>query len=253
MKFVWIEGGCFQMGCVSGSDECDDDEFPVHEVCVDGFYMGKYEVTNAQYRQWKREHDSGDWKDHSLNNDEQPVVRVSWEEAVEFAQWLTDQSGGKYTFRLPTEAEWEYAARAGATTARFWGDDPDEACAYANVADQTAQQQWEDWTIHDCDDGFAVSAPVGSFRPNQFELYDMLGNVWEWCADTYHDSYADAPVDGSFRGSLDDEKAKVVRGGSWKFGPPGVRCAYRDWIHPGIWLDFLGFRVVVGSAPRTLE
>ena len=267
MEFVWIESGCFQMGQTEaekqqliadvGQEKYDkyyDDEVPVHEVCVDGLYMGKYEVTNAQYRQWKREHDSGDYQDHSLNNDAQPAVEVSWEEAVEFADWLTEQSDGNAAFRLPTEAEWEYAARAGTTTARFWGDDPDKACAYANVHDDTSDQAFDwDWSPHDCDDGYAVSAPVGSFRPNAFGLYDMLGNVWEWCADTYHDSYADAPADGSFRGSLGDEKTKVLRGGSWLFYPRSVRSAFRGRGDPGGWDVDFGFRVVVGSAPRTLE
>ena len=246
MEFVWIESGCFQMGSPDSEAGRNDDEGPVHEVCVDGFYMGKYEVTNAQYRQFKREHDSGDYQGHSLNNDDQPAVEVSWEDAREFADWLTEQSDGNAAFRLPTEAEWEYAARAGTPTARFWGDDPDAACAYANVADQTAQQQWEDWTIHDCDDGYAVSAPVGSFRPNAFGLYDMLGNVWEWCADTYHGSYADAPADGSFRGNLDDEKAKLLRGGSWFDFPPLVRSANRDRFSPGLRASDVGVRLVRG-------
>jgi formylglycine-generating enzyme required for sulfatase activity len=254
MEFVWIESGCFQMGSPDSEAGRNDDEGPVHEVCVDGFYMGKYEVTNAQYRQWKREHDSTDYKGHSLNADEQPAVLVSWEDAREFADWLTDQSGGQAAFRLPTEAEWEYAARAGTTTARFWGDDPDKACAYANVHDDTSDQAFDwAWSPHDCDDGYAVSAPVGSFRPNAFGLYDMLGNVWEWCADSYVASYAGAPADGSARGNLDDEKAKILRGGSWVDSADNCRAACRPASEPGSRSSNGGFRVVLSASARTLK
>jgi len=251
MEFVRIPGGCFQMGSPESEEGRYSDEGPVHEVCLDGFYMGKYEVTNAQYRRWKRNHDSGEFKGYSLNSDSQPVVSVSWEDAQAFVEWLTQQHDGKYTFRLPSEAEWEYAARAGTTTSRFWGDNPDDACRYANVYDQTSKKAFDfDWTAHDCNDGYAVTAPVGAFRPNAFGLYDMLGNVYEWTEDLYVDDiYArrsdEAPVSNPI--SQSGGSNRVLRGGGWGGDPRGVRCALRGGRTPSDRFGLIGFRVVVSS------
>ena len=263
MEFVWIEGGCFQMGQaaaektellkeVSAEDYKNwfERELPQHRVCVDGFWMGKYEVTNAQYRKFEADHDSGEYEKHSLNGDNQPVVMVRWEEAQAFMKWLTEQNkknpplplpGGE--FRLPTEAEWEYAARAGTTTARFWGDNPDDACQYANVHDETSQAAFEwDWKPHNCNDKYAVAAPVGQFRPNKFGLYDMLGNVWEWCADWYG-PYSKEAVNNP-KGP-DSGQSRLLRGGSWSDLPPSVRCASRNDQAIDHRYDLLGLRVVV--------
>lgn len=244
MEFVWVPGGCFQMGSYDG----EADEKPVHEVCVDGYWMGKYEVTNAQYRKFKSGHDSGKYEGVSLNGGNQPVVYVSCEDAQAFVTWLNQRGAGSGTFRLPTEAEWEYAARGGTTTSRFWGDDPDQACGYANISDRTAKRQWPGWTITGCDDGFAATAPVGSFRPNAFGLYDMLGNVWEWTEDIYGDkAYGslgrDNPIytgGGSYR---------VTRGGSWADAPAHVRCAFRGNRESGGRGSGLGFRLVRTAVP----
>ncbi|MEJ2201852.1 MAG: SUMF1/EgtB/PvdO family nonheme iron enzyme, partial [Desulfuromonadaceae bacterium] len=165
LEFVWVPGGCFSMG---QSDQEKQriireegevlyrkyyaDEAPTHKVCVDGFWMGRYEVTNAQFRAYQPRHDSGSYKGLSLNGEKLPVVQVSWEQARGFADWLTEQSGGQYRFRLPTEAEWEYACRAGTSWERFWGNESDSACKFANVYDRVARR--EDpcpWQHHDCD------------------------------------------------------------------------------------------------------
>ncbi|MGE4297055.1 MAG: SUMF1/EgtB/PvdO family nonheme iron enzyme [Desulfovibrionaceae bacterium] len=241
MEFVWVPGGCFRMGSPASEKDRDNDEGPVHDVCVDGFWMGKYEVTNAQYRAFKSGHDSKMFNGHSLNGQDQPVVSVSWEDATAYAAWLSGKGNGR--FRLPTEAEWEYAARAGTESARYWGDDPGQACGYANVADRTAKRQWSGWTMHDCDDGYAVTAPVDRFRPNAFGLYDMLGNVWEWCQDWYGDGYyASSPRSnptGAGGGS-----DRVLRGGSWANGPGYVRSANRSRGTPSDAYDGLGFRLL---------
>jgi sulfatase modifying factor 1 len=239
MEFISIKGGCYQMGDSSGGG--DPSERPVHEVCVTNFSIGKFEVTNAQYRKFKPQHDSGSPQKSSLNDDNQPVVNVSWEDAVMFAEWLSRKSG--QTFRLPTETEWEYAARAGSSKSRFWGNNPEEACTYANVADRTAKKQRGKWTTFTCDDGYAVAAPVGSFKPNGYGLHDVLGNVWEWCQDTYNsEAYTKLPKDNPvYEGS---GEYRSMRGGGWSNGPRGTLSAHRVGLSPDFGHHALGFRLV---------
>lgn len=179
-----------------------------------------------------------------------PVINVSFDDARAYAQWLSKKSDTSY--RLLSEAEWEYAARAGTSTARFWGDDPAQACRHANVADETARRQWpqfvtaffteQRWSFHNCPDGHALTAPAGSYRANVFGLSDMIGNVWEWVEDCYHADYRNAP-DGA--GAVMDEKCEmhVARGGSWYEDPAGARAAYRVRYGPGLRYGLLGFRL----------
>ncbi len=245
MEFVWVPAGCFQMGSPSSESGRDDDEGPVHRVCVDGFWIGKYEVTNAEYRKFKSGYDSGSFKGNSLNGAKQPVVNVSWNDAVAFAKWLSRKAGRK--FRLPTEAEWEYACRAGTTTARFWGDGEVSACSFANVNDRTSKKKNNfSWPSFDCDDGYAVTAPVGSFRANAFGLYDMLGNVWEWCSDWYGENYYDNSPTQNPQGSGSGSN-RVFRGGSWFISPRRVRSASRGRCGPGFRYNRLGFRLVASG------
>ena len=244
MEFVWVPGRCYKMGSPSAESGRSDDEGPVHEVCVDGFWMGRYEVMNGQYRMYHSNHDSGDYKGHDLNGRDQPVVSVSWEDARAYADWLTGRNRGGYTFRLPMEAEWEYACRAGTRTAQFWGESPDDACRHANVLDRTSRRVFIfDWTHHNCDDGYAVTAPVGSFQPNRFGLCDMLGNVSEWCEDIYNgDAYGkhqrNNPI---YTGGGSD---RVIRGGNWDSWPSSVRCASRGRKSPDHRFYLLGFRLL---------
>ena len=235
MVFVKIPGGCFQMGSTSG----ESNEKPVHKECVDDFWMGQYEVTNAQYRKFKSDHSSKEYEGHALDGATQPVVYVSWDDAKTFSEWLSRQGNG--TFHLPTEAEWEYAARAGTKTKRYWGDGEREACQYANVFNPSTKQAfgWS-WGAFPCEDGFKVTSPVGKFRANKFGLYDMMGNVWEWtCSDWggYGDgkkNHAKCSSGGSYR---------VSRGGSWDNKPANVRSANRNRYDPGGRSSYLGFRV----------
>ena len=239
MEFVPVPGGCFRMGDTFGDGQ--GDEKPGHEVCVNGFSMGKYEVTNAQYRKFKQGHNSGAYEGNSLNNDSQPVSNVSWYDAVEYAQWLSKMSGR--TYRLPSEAEWEYAARGGVNGRNFWDDDPRGACRYANGADLTAKSQWPAWTTTNCDDGFRVAAPVGSFKANAFGLHDMMGNAWEWTNDWYDaEYYFNSPKDnphGPSSGSL-----RIPRGGGWGNASECVRVSDRNGFAPDFRILFLGFRLV---------
>ena len=255
MEFVWIPAGCFQMGQTNAEKRqliqeigeenyknyCES-ELPRHEVCVDGFWMGKYEVTNVQFRKFRSSHDSGAYEGHSLNGDDQPVVMVSWEDAKAFVDWLNRKGNGK--FSLPTEAEWEYACRGGSSSVRYWGDNSDDACRYANVHDTTSKGAFEKftWPNHSCNDGYAVTASVGRFQANDFGLYDMLGNVWEWCEDIYaSDAYSKHSRNNPIYASSGSNR--VYRGGSWLNQPARVRCAYRAGREPGDALDGLGFRL----------
>jgi len=239
MELLLVKGGCFAMGDSAGDGDLN--ERPVHEVCVSDFYLGKYEVTNGQYKQFNPQHNSGTSEGVSLDKDTMPVVYVTWDDAVAFASWLSKKTGE--TFRLPSEAEWEYAARAGSNQSRFWGNNPDEACQYANVADLTAKKERPTWTSFHCDDGYAVAAPVGRFKPNGYGFYDMLGNAWEWCQDVYNsEAYTKLPKkDPVFTGS---GEYRVMRGGGWSNGPLGIRSSHRVGLSPNFGHHSLGLRLV---------
>jgi formylglycine-generating enzyme required for sulfatase activity len=239
MEFVAVPGGCFTMGDTHGDGQ--GDEKPPHNVCLNSFNMGKYEVTNAQYRRFKPKHSSGSYEGNSLNDDNQPVTNVSWFDAVAYAQWLSTKSGR--TYRLPTEAEWEYAARAGNGGRNFWGDDPAEACRHANGADITAKRQWPDWAVTNCNDKHKVAAPVGSFRPNAYGLYDIMGNAWEWTNDWYDETYYNNSPKVNPRGP-ESGSLKVPRGGGWPNASECVRVSDRNGFPPEFYILFLGFRLV---------
>ena len=271
MEFVWVPGGCFKMGQSQterqylletlGQQTYQAyflDERPQHSVCVDGFWMGAYEVTQAEYQRYRQLSDNkaelqalncnGDLpNDTDTQNVNQPVACIHWEQAKAFLEWLIQQHKGKYTFRLPTEAEWEYAARAGTETIRYWGDSSRNACDYANVSDQSTQQKYPlDHSFHECTDGYETIAPVGQFKPNDFGLYDMLGNVWEWCEDNYNGLfYRQKEASGINPMYQTSDPTHIIRGGCWYSGPTYVRSAIRDKS------DFdnrhvnVGFRVVL--------
>jgi len=249
LEMVRIDAGTFTMGSPTTEKARNYDE-TLHQVTISrDFYMGKYEVTNAQFRAFRSGHDSLSFEGYTLNGDNQPVVYVNRDDAVAFCAWLNTQYGSLYpgmTFRLPTESEWEYACRAGTTTRRYWGEDlnEDQACSYANVSDLSTQQPWATWPVLNCSDGFVVTAPVGQFPPNRFGLHDMMGNVWEWCYD-YYGAYPPGPVvdpigkqSGSYR---------VLRGGGWWGHARNYRSAFRYYWWPSFASYYLGIRVVLAS------
>ncbi len=239
IEFVEIPAGCYQMGSTAN----DPDEQPVHEVCLQSFWLGRTEVTNGQYRRFNAKHDSTSYAGRNLNGDLQPVVNITWEDANKFARWMSGRGG--VNFRLPTEAEWEYAARGGSSTTFPWGNDANEGCRYANIGDETAKKEWPKWNVFACTDGYAETAPVGMFLPNAFGLYDMIGNVWEWVSDWYSPSYytttatkesLKGPVEGFFRSA---------RGGSWAVWPDYARTANRTGIDPDHPDLHVGFRLLM--------
>lgn len=246
MEFVWLPGGCFNMGSLDFEPGRNMDEGPVHEVCVDGFWIGRFEVTNAQYGKFDPKHMSGKVEGLSLEKPDQPAIDISWGKAKAFADWLTKQNQTQRQFRLPTEAEWEYACRAGANTAGYWGNDADQACRYANVLDEAAKSNAPDLgVVYKCNDGHAVTAPVGSFLPNAFGLYDMLGNVWEWCEDVYLERAYEKHQKMNPSLTLDDGWYRVFRGGSWAGKPEEARCSVRGHFSPTSHFNDLGFRLVL--------
>ncbi len=220
--FALIPKGCFQMGSPGSEPEREDREGPQHQVCFDQpFYLGKTEVTQAQ---WEVVMGSNPSRFKGANL---PVERVSWDDIQTFLQKLNAQTGKAY--RLPSEAEWEYAARAGSTTAYPWGN----SIGNNNANCDGCGSRWDDKT----------TAPVGSFAANAFGLHDMHGNVWEWVQDGYQSSYAGAPTDGSAwetSGSL----LRVYRGGGWYFDAGGPRSALRSNYSPSDRGSNLGFRLV---------
>ena len=178
-EMVEIPAGRFTMGSPASEHGRSSAEGPQHEVTIRRFALGKYVVTQAEYMVFAQEQ-GVEWPEPEFGQtDSHPAVYVNWEDAQLYGTWLSARTGKSY--RLPSESEWEYAARATTTTARFWGEDPDEACAYGNVSDETgkAEHGWE-WIVHNCRDGYVQNAPVGSFQANAFGLHDMLGNISEW-------------------------------------------------------------------------
>ncbi|MCP3959770.1 MAG: SUMF1/EgtB/PvdO family nonheme iron enzyme [bacterium] len=258
---IVIPAGRFTMGSPEEEEGRDDDEGPQHEVKIARFALAKHEVTREQFAVFAQETkfegsgcftwdgDKDQWKlDDQKSWDapgfEQtpgdPVTCVSWQDSQSYIEWLSVETGDQY--RLPSEAEWEYAARAGTTTSRYWGEDSESACRYANVADQITKLTFPDWTTHECQDGYTYTAPAGSLAVNNFGLYDMLGNVSEWNEDCRNGGYSGAPVDGSAWLSGNCAR-RMLRGGSWGHKPSFVRAANRMGGNTPTRNENAGFRV----------
>ncbi len=248
LEMVEISGGTFTMGTSQKEEKSYDMERPRHQVTIKPFFMGKYPITQEQWEKVaafcpRINRDLDPRPSHFKGRDDLPVDSVSWYEAVEFCARLSKKTGREY--RLPTEAEWEYACRAGTTTPFYFGE-----TITTEVANYNGNYTYENGPKGECRDR---TTPVGSFAANAFGLYDMHGQVWEWCADHWHNNYENAPTDGSAWLNDVNDTYRLLRGGSW-YGSPGLcRSAYRLWGDP-VGVSYLfGFRVVCGgAAARTL-
>jgi formylglycine-generating enzyme required for sulfatase activity len=212
-----------------------------------GFWIGKYEVRNEQYRLFKPNHRSGSFREYTLDRRDQPAVRVSWEEAHAYAVWLTRNDKRGLRFQLPTEAGWEYACRAGTRSARFWQEGSDAPCEYANLHDLTPRGNDRfAWSHQACEDRYVVTSPVGSLAANGFGLHDLLGNVSEWCADWYDRTfYRMKAARGRYPLCVNNlSRCRVLRGGAWSLGPRFVRSAKRERYGPQSRFNYVGFRLV---------
>ncbi len=223
-KMIVVSAGRFIMGSPETEEGRFDTEGPRRVVIIESFAVGVYEVT---FEQW----DTCAWagscggaipEDEGWGRTDRPVINVNWEDAQAYTAWLSAATGQEY--RLLSEAEWEYVARAGTQTARYWGESEADQCRYANGDDDDLS----------CSDGYENTAPVGSFQPNEFGLHDVLGNVWEWTQDCWVGDYSEASNDGSARQSeSNDCSSRALRGGSWGNSSRNLRSANRDWPLPG--------------------
>ena len=263
---VVVPAGSYRMGSPSSEQGRWEDEGPVHEVTIAvPFAIGRHEVTVAEFGRFvdgtgysagssclaygdEEEERGRSWRNPGYDQSgRHPVTCVSWRDAQAYVAWLSRETGEEY--RLPSESEWEYAARAGTSTARPWGEGQSGQCRHANGWDASAQERYSEWEwVAPCRDGHVHTAPAGSFAANGWGLHDMLGNVSEWTEDCWNGSYAGAPRDGSAWRSGECSK-RVLRGGSWYYGPSDLRAADRLRVTTGIRYGNDGFRVARTLAP----
>ena len=271
-EMVVVPAGSFVIGSPAGERDRASSEGPQRRVQVGAaFAVGKYEITRAQFAEFsravaarpqadgclafdpsdadfRRDASGRDWRRPGYpQTDDHPAVCIAWTEAKSYADWLSTKTGQRY--RLLSESEWEYAARAGSGSSRPWGDDPAQSCRHANLADETFVREvsrgprgswYPGW--HACRDGYAHTAPVGRYQPNRFGLHDMIGNAWEWVEDCWNDSHALASSDASPR-LAGDCASRVYRGGAWHSYPRFGRSAQRSGAAAGYRHALIGFRV----------
>ncbi|MFP4381341.1 MAG: SUMF1/EgtB/PvdO family nonheme iron enzyme [Candidatus Sumerlaeia bacterium] len=262
LEMVYIPGGTFTMGCnqdpealaqmVGGRASSFGTELPTKKVTLSPYWIGKFEITNEQYRVFKPEHDSGSYyrgNAVSLNDPKQPVVRIRWDDAVAYCEWLSKISGKK--FRLPTEAQWEFAAKAGAKDICYWGNEYENLGQYENLMDLAAREQNPRWrNSFEFMDRYSATAPVGSYKPNPFGIYDMMGNVAEMCRDGYEPNFYENMATRDPFNDIETRGAawKSMRGGSFlTYKPIELRSSYRGRLSTRHAIEYVGFRVVCES------
>ena len=237
-ELIPIPAGCFQMGSPAGEAQRDSDERP-HQVCVDAFAIGKYEVTFEEFDRFARASGRRLPTDEGWGRGRRPAINVDWQDATAYTEWLSAQTGGAY--RLPTEAEWEYAARAG-TTGPFWTG----PCLHTDQANYDGNLDYGH-----CGSKTMVyrkqTLPVGSLKPNPWGLYDVAGNVWEWICSGYDGTYGGGEKICSSKN--DAMSARVLRGGSWNSPPRNARAAIRYGYQPENRSGTLGFRLARTLSP----
>jgi len=255
-----VPPGRFMQGSAADDPEAQPFEQPQHPVAIGyAFGIGVYEVTVGEFREFVeatsrkitgctvydgtwRERPDLSWSDVGYpQTSAHPVACVSWRDALDYTTWLSHKTGQHY--RLPSASEWEYAARAGSAAPRPWSKNIELACNSANVADLAAGERYPGWKVHPCNDGYVYSAPVGSFAPNGFGLYDMLGNVFEWMQDCWHADYRGSPSNGS-AWLTGDCSERDLRGGSWFTTPAYVSAAARNHFQEGYRSNSIGLRLV---------
>ncbi|MEN8220895.1 MAG: formylglycine-generating enzyme family protein [Pseudomonadota bacterium] len=260
-QMIWIPAGSYRMGDIQGCGR--KEEQPVHHVSVERFAIGKYELTLGEFKKfveatgyktdaekegscysyskgWRLIKDIN-WREPKFSqSDQHPAVCMSFNDGKAYTKWLSEQTGQQY--RLPTEAEWEYAARAGSQTTRYWGNDSNKACNYANVADKTAKQKYPEWETHNCTDTYIYTSPAGKFKPNQLGLYDILGNVWEWTCSEYKNKYGSGQ-EQHCQINIDKNKQISIRGTAWFYGPTRMRIAARSKAKPNQRYVDVGLRI----------
>jgi formylglycine-generating enzyme required for sulfatase activity len=236
-EMIFVESGVFEMGGISNNEEK-----PVHAVFVPSFRIGKYPVTFDEYDRFCTEMHREKPGDNGWGRGQRPVINVSWRHVLEYCQWLSQKTGECY--RLLSEAEWEFAARGGNLTKRY-------RYAGSNELDQVGWF-WENSGDHKLSDFWDMEIlaknncqthPVGEKQPNELGICDLNGNVWEWCADHWHDNYVNAPTDGSAWITDGDSNMRLIRGGSWMNIDRLCRLPYRDRSYPGLRNNNTGFRV----------
>ena len=257
-EIMAIPAGTFTMGSPASEVGRYDREGPAHRVTIAApFAIGVYEVTRDEYSRFVQAtnrasgaesclvHEDHHWEERpgqSWRNldfpqsTRHPALCISWEDATAYVSWLSERTG--LVYRLPSAAEWEYAARAGTSAPWYWGDSTAEQCYNANGADLATDFPWRT----PCNDGHARTSLVGSFQANAFGLHDMLGNAWEWVQDCFNWSYDGAPANGS-AWEEGDCSARVMRGASWASTPKYLRAAHRAGEGATFRSDYTGFRV----------
>ena len=246
-EMVVVPAGSFMMGSPESEAGRNVNEGPVHRVTIArSFAVGVYEVTFEEWYACVSGGGCGEYRppNEGWGRGRRPVMYVSWDDAKAYVEWLSRKTGQEY--RLLSESEWEYVARAGTETARYWGENELGQCRYANGLDESAGNFG--FRPASCDDGHARTSPVGSYEVNGFGLHDVLGNVSEWVEDCWNESYHGAPVDGS-AWEPGDCRSRVLRGGGWYFEPRNLRSANRSWNTIGIRNFIMGFRVARTLTP----
>lgn len=268
-EMIALPSGNYMMGATEEEFKGKDqyrymytDETPRHEVKVSSFSLAKFDVTRKQFsifanetgfrekgchifngKEWVTD-PKADWRNPGFRQtDNDPVVCVSWDDAQKFIAWLNSKlpRAKMRIYRLPTEMEWEYAARAGTSGATYWGNNPQDQCKYENTRDQSARALDITAPIADCTDGYIETAPVGSFRPNPWGFFDMLGNVQQWVEDCPNIGYRNPPATQGI--NSESCRARALRGASWASIPVGVRSAARGGTAPSVRESIFGFRL----------